>query len=268
MTCKANRCLEVICRNKSTQKLIFISFLNAYLYFMSLSGIFPIDRWNFTTQSTLSVLSEEEYADLVAHQSDQKYLKGDVIFREGTVPSGIFLIRSGKVKKYKVDNLAKEQIVYVANHGELIGYHSVLSEERYPDSAAAIEESLVSFIPKEDFIRVLHRSPAFTQQLLKALSHEFTVFVNSLSVISGRTAPERLAIALIVLREKYKEAGSDEKDIILNVSRMDLANMAGIAQENVIRLLKEFKAEGIVETDGRKIWIKDIKRLVKKSNYR
>src|SRR5882762_3061568 len=235
---------------------------------MSLSGIFPIDRWNFTTQSTLNILSEADYADLLAHQSDMKYRKGDVIFREGSVPTGIFLIKNGKVKKYKVDSSAKEQIFYVAGQGELIGYHAVLSEERYPDSAAAIEDSLISFIPKEDFICILHRSPAFTQQLLKALSHEFTVLTNSISVIAGRTAPERLAIALIVLREKYKEEGSVEKDIILNVSRMDLANMAGIAQENVIRLLKEFKAEGFVETNGRKIWIRDIKRLIKKSNYR
>jgi len=234
---------------------------------MSLSGIFPIDRWNFTTQSILNVLSGEEYADLLAHQSDLKYLKGDVIFREGAVPSGIFLIRSGKVKKYKVDNLSKEQIIYVAGPEELIGYHAVLSEERYPDSAAAIEDSLISFIPQDDFIGILHRSPALNGRLLKALSHEFTVLANSISVIAQRTAPERLAIALIVLREKYKEEGSNEKDIILNISRMDLANMAGIAQENVIRLLKEFKAEGIVETAGRKIWIRDIKRLVKKSNY-
>ena len=235
---------------------------------MSLSGIFPIDRWNFTTQSTLSVLSEEEYADLVVHQSDQKFLKGDVIFREGAVPSGIFLIQSGKIKKYKVDNLTREQIIYVAGPGELIGYHAVLSEERYPDSAAAIEDSVISFIPQDDFIRILHRSPAFNSRLLKALSHEFTVLVNGISIIAQRTAVERLAIALIVLREKYKKDGPNEKEIVLNVSRKDLANMAGIAQENVIRLLKEFKKEGILETDGRKIKIKDIKLLIKKSNYK
>ena len=235
---------------------------------MSLSGIFPIDRWNFTTQSTLSVLSEEEYADLVVHQSDQKFLKGDVIFREGAVPSGIFLIQSGKIKKYKVDNLTREQIIYVAGPGELIGYHAVLSEERYPDSAAAIEDSVISFIPQDDFIRILHRSPAFNSRLLKALSHEFTVLVNGISIIAQRTAVERLAIALIVLREKYKKDGPNEKEIVLNISRKDLANMAGIAQENVIRLLKEFKKEGILETDGRKIKIKDIKLLIKKSNYK
>src|SRR5476651_1801493 len=152
MTCKFSRCRKVIYRKKSTQKLIFISFKNVYLYGMSLSGIFPIDRWNFTTQSMLNVLSKEDYAELVAHQSEQKYHKGDVIFREGSVPSGIFLIRSGKVKKYKVDNLFKEQIIYVAGPNELIGYHAVLSEERYPDSAAAIEDSVISFIPQDDFI--------------------------------------------------------------------------------------------------------------------
>ncbi|MFA6084072.1 Crp/Fnr family transcriptional regulator [Mucilaginibacter sp.] len=235
---------------------------------MSLSGIFPIDRWNFTTQSILSILSEEDYQHLIANQSDERYQKGDIIFREGAVPAGIFLIRNGKVKKYKVDQLGKEQIIYVANQGELIGYHAVLSEERYPDSAAAIEDSLISFIPKEDFMDVLHRSPAFTQRLLKALSHEFTVLANSISVIAQRTAPERLAIALIVLREKYKDERSGDEKIVLNVSRTDLANIAGIAQENVIRLLKEFKEEGILETDGRKIWVKDLKLLVKRANYR
>jgi CRP-like cAMP-binding protein len=235
---------------------------------MSITGIFPIDRWNFTTQSILSVLSEEEYSSLIRHQSDSRYQKGDVIFREGAVPAGIFLIRSGKVKKYKVDQIGKEQIIYVANKNELIGYHAVLSEERYPDSAAALEDSLVSFIPKEDFMAVLSGSPIFMQKLLKALSHEFTVLTNSISVFAQRTGPERLAIALIVLREKFKDNHSAGKEIVLNISRADLANIAGIAQENVIRLLKEFKTEGILETDGRKIHIKDVQLLIKRTNYR
>lgn len=235
---------------------------------MSLSGIFPIDRWNFTTQSVLSVLSEEEFKILIRHQSENRYQKGDVIFREGAVPSGIFLIRNGKVKKYKVDQIGKEQIIYVADQGELIGYHAVLSEERYPDSAAALEDSMISFIPKEDFMDALTRSPLFTQRLLKALSHEFTVLSNTISIFAQRTGPERLAIALIVLREKYKDLKHPDEEIVLNISRSDLANIAGIAQENVIRLLKEFKIEGILYTEGRKIIIKDVKLLVKRANYR
>ncbi|MDN5288383.1 MAG: Crp/Fnr family transcriptional regulator [Mucilaginibacter sp.] len=234
---------------------------------MSLSGIFPIDKWEFTTQSVLNTLSEEDYHFLISRQGAQKYQKGEIIFKEGVVPSGIYFIHQGKIKKYKVDRSGREQIIYVANKGELIGYHAILAEERCPDSAATLEDSLVSFIPKEDFLTILDKSPLFARRLLKTLSHEFAVLANGISVISQRTATERLAIALIVLREKFKDEGSGEQEIILNISRMDLASLAGIAQENVIRLLKEFKEEGILETDGRKIWIKDIKRLVKKSNY-
>ncbi|MBS1531671.1 MAG: Crp/Fnr family transcriptional regulator [Bacteroidetes bacterium] len=235
---------------------------------MSLSGIFPIDRWSFTTKSVLSALNGEEYASLFSNHTSQQYHKGEIIFREGTVPSGIFIIRSGKVKKYKSDREGREQIIYVAGEGELIGYHAVLSEERYPDSAAALEKSLLSFIPKEDFLEVLQRSPYFTQRLLKALSHEFTVFANSISVFAQRTAHERLAIALIVLREKFKDDNTPGAEPVLNFSRADLANMAGLATDNVTRLLKEFKSEGILETDGRSIRVKDIKSLVKRSNYR
>lgn len=235
---------------------------------MSLNGLFPIERWNFTTRSVLNVLSDGEYELLTRHQSEYAYRKGEVIFREGAVPSGIFVIRSGRVKKYKVDQLGKEQIIYIANPGELIGYHAVLSEERYPDVAAAMEKTLVSFIPKEDFLALLSASPIFSHRLLKAMSHEFTVLANTISVIAQRTGPERLAISLIMLRERFKQGLGSDEIVEINVSRADLAGVAGIAEENVIRLLKDFKHEGILETDRRKIIIKDIKLLVKRANYR
>ncbi|QNK61013.1 Crp/Fnr family transcriptional regulator [Pedobacter sp. PAMC26386] len=235
---------------------------------MSLSGIFPIDKWNFTTQSILSILSDEEYDILIARQGEQKYLKGEIIFREGVVPSGIFYIHHGMVKKYKVDQTGKEQIIYVANKGELIGYHAVLSEERYPDFAAALETSTISFIPKDDFLSVLSKSPLLANRLLKTLSHEYAVLANNISVFAQRTAVERLAIALIVIREKFKIETEEGREIIIDISRSDLANIAGIAKENVIRLLKEFKSEEIITTEGRKIWVRNIEKLVARSNYK
>lgn len=235
---------------------------------MSLSGIFPIDKWNFTTQSILNVLSEDDFDFLISRQGEQKYAKGDIIFREGVVPTGIFYIHQGKVKKYKVDRSDKEQIIYIADKGELIGYHAILSEERYPDSAAALETSSITFIPKEDFLAILHKSPLFTQRLLKALSHEYTVLANNISVFASRSAVERLAIALIVIREKFKSGSKDGERVIIDISRSDLANMAGLAKENVIRLLKELKQEGIIGTEGRKIWVQNIEKLVLRSNFK
>jgi CRP-like cAMP-binding protein len=232
---------------------------------MSLAGLFPIDKWDFKSQSILNNLPEDEYIHLHSHMQEQLYSKGEVIFREGAVASGIFFIKKGKIKKYKADQIGNEQIIYVANAGELIGYHAVLADERYPDSAATLEESIISFIPKEDFLTTLAMSTVLPRKLLKTLSHEFTVLTNSIFVFARRSVKERLAVTLIVLREKFKEETLPGAEIMINISRNDLANMVGTGSENITRFLMEFKATDILATEGKKIWIKDVKQLIKLS---
>lgn len=233
---------------------------------MSLRGIFPIDKWDFKSGSVFTNFPVETYEEITRYAKEEKYKKGQLIFREGGIPSGIYYLLEGKVKKYKVDNFEKEQIIYVANAGELIGYHAVLSSERYPDSAAALEECKALFIPKEDFLGVLEQSPLLSGRLLKMLSHEFTVLTNSITIFAQRPVRERLAITLIVLREKFKN-GNPDGPIIINMSREDIANMAGTTRENVVRLLREFKDDHLIETQGRRIWITDIKKMIAVSNY-
>lgn len=235
---------------------------------MSIKGIFPIDKWDFKSESILADLPSDVYEVLVAHKSEQRYKKNEVLFREGSYPSGIFYITKGKVKKYKVDNDGKEQIIYLANTGQLIGYHAILSEDRYPDSAAAIEESTIAFIPKEDFLNALDYSPLLNNRLLKTLSHEFAVLANSLTMFAQKTVRERLALQLIVIREKYKENYVDGMSVEINISREDLASLVGTARENIVRVLTEFKEDNILETKGRKIMIKDVSKLIKIANYK
>ncbi|GAA0562738.1 Crp/Fnr family transcriptional regulator [Chitinophaga japonensis] len=234
---------------------------------MSITGLFPIDKWNFKSQSILNNLPAAEYEQLCAHMMEQEYKKGEILFREGTVPQGIFFIKRGKVKKYQVDRDGKEQIFYVANSGELIGYHAILTNERYPDSAAVLEDSTIACIPKEDFLEALERSTVLPQRLLRTLSHEFTVLTNSISILAQRSVRERLAIALIVLREKFKDEAPPGKDIVINISRKDLANIVGTGDENVTRFLTEFKTAGILDTHGRKIMIRDVGKLIALSGY-
>jgi CRP-like cAMP-binding protein len=234
---------------------------------MSLKGIFPIDKWGFNTNSVLTDLPAAELDTLMAHSSEQLFSKGEIIFREGSLPSGIFYMRTGMAKKYKVDKEGREQIIYVANSGELIGYHAVLAEERYPDNAAALEESLVGFIPKEDFLHVLDLSKTLSNRLLKTLSHEFTVFANSVVLFAQRSVRERFAMQLILMREKYKQGIVHGMEVEINLSREDLASLVGTARENIVRIIKDFKKEEILETRGRKIIIKDVEALLKAANY-
>jgi CRP-like cAMP-binding protein len=235
---------------------------------MSIRGLFPIDKWDFKSQSILSDLPPEEQELLLAKSSEHVYKKGEILFREGALPSGIFYIRQGKVKKYKVDEEGKEYIIYVANTGEVIGYHAILSEDRFPDSAAVLEESTIVFIPKEDFLQVLLQSVILNRRLLKTLSHEFAVLANSLTLFSQKSVRERLALQLIVMREKYKVNFQPGTPVEINLSRTDLASLVGTARENVVRLLTEFREAGLLETKGRKIIVHDVNKLIAIANYK
>lgn len=235
---------------------------------MSIKGLFPIDKWDFESESILADLPETEIAQLMRRKTENDYKKGAVIFREGSYPSGIYYLVSGRAKKYKIDLDGGEQIIYVANTGELLGYHSILSGENYVDSAAVLEDSVIAFIPKDDFLESLEHSVTLSRRLLKTLSHEFSVLANSLTMYARRPVRERLALQLIVVREKYKSHGNADAAVEINMSRDDLASLVGTARENVVRMLSEFKEEGILETKGRKIIVRDVKRLIEVANYK
>ena len=235
---------------------------------MSIRDIFPIDKWDFQSGSILTDLPPEDFELLTANKTEQTYSKGEIVFREGSYPSGIFYVTKGKLKKYKVDKDGKEHIIYVANVGELLGYHAILSEDRYPDSAAALEQSTIAFIPREDFLDTLHQSVILTNRLLKTLSHEFAVLINGLTLFSQKSVRERLALQLIVLREKYKVNFQTGMSVEINMSRDDLASLVGTGKENVVRVLTEFKGEGILDTKGRKIIVKNVNKLIAIANYK
>lgn len=235
---------------------------------MSIRGLFPFDKWDFKSESILSNLPKADLESLTSHQTVQQYKKGEIIFREGALPDGIFYILDGKIKKYKVDNDGKEQIIYVANSGELIGYHAILAEDRYPDFAATLEESSIAFIPKLDFLNTLAQSEVLSKLLLKTLSHEFAVLANSITMFAQKSVRERLALQLIVLREKYKINFQAGQPVEINMSRDDLASLVGTARENVVRMLTEFKTEKIVETKGRKIMVLDVSKLIAIANVK
>jgi CRP-like cAMP-binding protein len=237
------------------------------LYYMSIQGIFPIEKWKFKSQSIFADLPAPDLQVLMARRLEQVYKKGEILFKEDAPPSGIYYLVNGKAKKYKLDKDGREHIIYVANSGELLGYHTILSGDNYPDSAAVMEDSLVAFIPKEDFLEAVRRSAMLSRRLLHTLSHEFVVLTNSLSLFTQKSVRERLALQLVVVREKFKEDLEPGQPVEINMSRDDLANLVGTARENVVRTLSSFKSEGILETRGRKIIVLDIKKLVQAANY-
>lgn len=165
---------------------------------------FLSENFRLKRDQLFEVLTMEEQDSLMGAGVTHEYRKGEIIFREGGIPTGIFYIKTGRVKKYKATTKGDEQIFYLCSPGEFLGYHAVLGEEYYVDSAATIENSLITFIPKDAFLKVLRSSTTFSNALLKALGHEFSFFANSISNLATKSVRERLAFNLLIWRKSSK----------------------------------------------------------------
>lgn len=228
---------------------------------------FLSENFRLKTNQLFEGLTHVEFEQLMGSGVTHRYKKGEIIFRDGGIPTGIFYVSAGMVKKYKETAKGGEQIFYLCGDGELLGYHALLGEELYPDSAATIEDSEITFIPKENFLRVLRNSTALSNRLLKALGHEFSLFINNITNLATKTVRERLAFNLLILEEKFHKSTSDRRSKEIVMSRTDLANMVGTAKETLVRLLQEFKRDHLIETTtGKGIRIIDRQGIIKEAN--
>jgi CRP/FNR family transcriptional regulator len=178
----------------------------------------------------------------------KRYNKGDVLFSEGGTPRGVFYLHSGLIKIIKYGIEGKEQIIEIAKAGDLVGFRAMLSDKTYNVDAEMLEEACIGYIQKSDFLKEMNTNEKLRNTVIRVLSKELQDRADLLTTMAQKTVRQRTALALILLDDIYKGAP-------INLSRDDLANFVGTATETVIRLLREFKKDAVIETKGRKITI-------------
>lgn len=216
------------------------------------------------TGSIFKQLSPEE-VDLINFEKEfRTYKRGEILYSEGSRISGFYCIHSGIIKVFKTGFDGKEQIIRFARSGEIIAYRSVLSNEVACTSAKVIEDCKVCFIPAEILISFVKSNSDFAYELLKLACEELGEANSFITDIAQKTVRERLAEVLLLLVNDF---GLDNQNFLqISLTREELANIVGTATESVIRLLSEFKADRLVELNGRKIRIMNRKGLEKISN--
>lgn len=216
--------------------------------------------------SVFGELDNKNLGCLDSHKTCNLYKKGQVIFHEGNRPLGLYCLKQGKVKIYKTGIDGREQIVRLVKPGELLGYRAFLGEEFYSASAASIEDAVVCFIDKNDFHTVLHEDEKLSWNLIQILTRELREAENLLRDMAQKTVRERLAEVLLLIKQKYGVDQSDSTLLSAHLSRDELASFVGTATETLIRLLSDMKAEGVIETEGKRIRILDTKALAEIAN--
>ncbi|OGT00890.1 MAG: transcriptional regulator [Gallionellales bacterium RIFCSPLOWO2_12_FULL_59_22] len=188
------------------------------------------------------------------------FKRGQVLYRSGDAFTYVYAIRSGSVKTYISTDDGRLQITGFHVPGELLGLNAI-DEKRYSCEAVALETTSVCEISVACFEELARQIPSVHYQMLRMMSKEIRHNQELMLLLGKKNAEERLATYLLSLSRRFAMRNYSPTQFNLSMSRGDIGNYLGIAEETVSRIFSRFQEEGVISSERRHIILKDIKRL-------
>lgn len=186
--------------------------------------------------------------------------RGDVLYRVGEPHRAIFAIRSGSVKTYVLTDDGRMQITGFRISGELLGLGSVAAVHSASE-AKVLETTMVCEVPIDVLKMYCEEIPSIRQQVIKIMSHEILENQELMLLLGKKNADERLATFLLGISRRFQKRNYSPTKFNLSMSRSDIGNYLGIAEETVCRVFTRFQDDGLLTTERRQVHILDLARL-------
>jgi CRP-like cAMP-binding protein len=215
----------------------------------------------FRSTSVICDLSDDDVAAFQKVRYSFYYEPHRTVFYEGHSCLGLYLVCSGKVKLTRSSPRGQRQITGILGAGQLIEKHGFRSGAVHEATCETMEPSQICLIEKASYLALAQRDSRLMMRLIQLLSEELGKSMDQLDRFRFQSARERLAGLLLELGDRFGQQASDGLHVGISLKREELAELAGVTVETVIRLLRAFRAEGLVCLDGRAITILNPERL-------
>ena len=199
-------------------------------------------------------LTHDELEVLDQNKNIVNYNPGEIIVKQGSSMTHLLSFYSGLAKIYLEGNNGHNLILQLIKGGDFIIGPGMYTDFKHHTSIAAITRSTACFVDIQLYLEVMNRNPAFANQSLKAENIKKINALQKIVSLTQKQMPGRIADALLYLHDSIYGTNPFRIDI----SRRDLADMTALSKESVIRILKQFKDDEIIDVKGSKIEILDL----------
>lgn len=211
-----------------------------------------------TPGGLLKALTKEQLEELMRKSKRKELKAGETVINQGDEEGNyaVYLL-SGGLKVSFVSAGGREIILSYCSPGELVGEIALLDSGPRTATVAASAPSIVYIIPAQAFLDTVSTNPTSAVGVMRELAQRIRQL--NLVIESDRTFSmgPRLARALVRLIDRNRDDGA----LLHSPSQSDLGAFAGLARENVSRLLSEWEEQGIVAREGRSLIVRDAKYL-------
>lgn len=195
------------------------------------------------------------------YKTSYDYPAGATIFSEGEKVKGIYQIYSGKIKVVSSVNGDKEKIVRLAAAEQMLGHRGLGGDMIYPVSAITLEPSQVTFIPIDIFYKVIKANSELAFQMMQFYADEFKATERRTRMMEIMTAKEKVGFSIMRIIKAFGFNAKDSNLLNFTPSRKDIASIAGVTYETVIRVLSNLEKSNIIIQEGKAIRVVDLDYL-------
>lgn len=192
---------------------------------------------------------------------ERQFKKGTTIFHEGQPGTTFYVVKSGRVKVYKLAEDGRELILGVFGDGALFGDVPVFDGGPYPAGAATLVDTQVYAINRDDFTDLITDHPGLALKIVRVLGRRLRQAHGFVMDMALKGAPQRLASLLLRLADQYGKETDDGIYIDLLLTRQEIAELMGVSRETAIRELSKFSQAGTILLKSKRIFIQDLPRL-------
>lgn len=186
------------------------------------------------------------------------YKKGETIRKQGSFSKGVLYLSKGVAKVYKeMDHLDQNCIVAFNIQGEMIGLSSLFTDKTAQYTVVAMTDCTVCCIDIDAFQQLMRDNEGFAVDIIKSINEQNSLLLDFQISNNHKQLHGRLAEALLFLGERVFKA----KNFYVPLSRRDLAEFTNMSTMSVVRILKSFKEDQIVEDKNGFISILDEEKL-------
>ena len=190
------------------------------------------------------------------------YDKKDLIYLPGDVSDQVYLLKEGRVKISKLSEDGREITLVILEPGEIFGESALINDKETRSTVAeALENAYLCIISRKDFEEFINDKPELALSVTKLIGFRRRQIENMLEDLVFRGVHERLGILLLRLAERHGKEVDGKKLIDISLTHYDYANLIGSTRETTTACLNDFKREGLIEFQKRKVVIINEKGL-------
>lgn len=208
----------------------------------------------------ISALSELRGLDTA--KVTRYYPRGSVLFVEGQMPRGVYILCEGRAKISIASPEGKTLVLRIAQPGEVLGINSALTGEPHSATVQTLERSRLDFIPREDLLQLLDGDKRIYAEVAQALSRKLNSVVDHTRLLFlSQSAAEKLARLMVRWCDQHGKRTSEGIKLVTGLTHEEIAQMICTSRETVTRLLGDFKRQHLVSLVGNTIFIRNRKAL-------